>query len=973
MTALHPNVGELAPRCHTVALSCGDESGFAWPPELTRDAPVIRGAAFLGRSVIVAGGAAPEPWATCDRIVIDEASLTAPDDAVRALHAAWSTRTPVVIDLRVDPTRFRKPETSDAPIESLDPGFSFAYDALHFLVWANSYDARADGEPIWWWGRKAASLGATEGGARDVTLPDGSEVWIDGGPRLSFDETVVHSDSIDLKRLPASTRTTQRSMTLAPDQEAAVTHAVGPARIIAPAGSGKTRVLTERYRVLLGERGYERDSTLALAYNKKAQEEMGARLDGLGARIETLNAWGYSLLRQFTGSAPRVLDEPDVRTIIDRLLPRRQRRLNTDPIAPYIDGLSLIRLGLRDPYEVESSLDDVDGLAELYPRYRAELRRRGVIDFDEQIFGALEAMVRNGEFRRVVQQRHRHLLVDEFQDLTPAHVLLVRLAAGPAADVFGVGDDDQTIYGHAGASPRFLIDYTKFFPGAAEYELGVNYRCPAPVTNAAATLLGYNTVRVPKHIAPGPSVVTSDAAMSITRHSAESGASELVELVQQWTSEGAPAENIAVLARVNSLLLAPHVALAEAGVPINSILGPWVLDRSGTAAALAYLRIAASPDALRRGDLTTVSKRPSRGLPQWAAKWLDNCKSIDGVRAAAQKIDDAKVQAKFDALADDLDSLAGLAERGTSTRQLLVVIRDSIGLGTAMSLLDSTGSAGGSNLDDIEALLQVADLQPDPTKFEPWLRQTFHAENDPSGVVLSTIHRVKGREWPRVIVFGVNDGIIPHRLAEDFEEERRVLHVGITRSIEATVVFAERTRASDFIDELNGVAEKAVARAPKAVAAPKPKTAAAANVETVVAAVGMRLKTTAGFEGEIIDERAEGVGVRIDGGSTLMVCFGERVLVDGRSVVLKRQVSEASTAAAAALREWRTARSKADGVPAYVVLNDKYLDGIAEAMPSNAVELRQCDGIGPAKLETYGDEILEILDSVRGLGSTADG
>src|SRR5690606_6194304 len=101
------------------------------------------------------------------------------------------------------------------------------------------------------------------------------------------------------------------------------------------------------------------------------------------------------------------------RAIVERLVPTRQRRVNTDPIAPYLDGLSLIRLGLRDPAEVEATLDDVTGLAEAYAPYREELRRRRAIDFDEQVFGAVEALLRDGELRRAAQLDHRHLLVDE--------------------------------------------------------------------------------------------------------------------------------------------------------------------------------------------------------------------------------------------------------------------------------------------------------------------------------------------------------------------------------------------------------------------------------------------------------------------------------------------------------------------------------------------------------------------------------
>ena len=138
---------------------------------------------------------------------------------------------------------------------------------------------------------------------------------------------------------------------------------------------------------------------------------------------------------------------------------------------------------------------------------------------------------------------------------------------------------------------------------------------------------------------------------------------------------------------------------------------------------------------------------------------------------------------------------------------MLEAVRDEVGLGTAMSLLDRTGGGqGSSHLDDLEGLLGVADLHPDPAGFEPWLRAAFQRESAPGGVTLSTIHRVKGREWDRVAVFGVADGIVPHRLAEDVEEERRVLHVAITRGRHRVAVLADRTRPSPFLAELAGTA-----------------------------------------------------------------------------------------------------------------------------------------------------------------------
>ncbi|MFL6204884.1 MAG: ATP-dependent DNA helicase UvrD2 [Acidimicrobiales bacterium] len=928
------------------------------------------GPPVLGRGVIVApGGAAPVAWDGAPRVVVDRAATSDPRQVVEVLHVAWATRSPVVIELAADPAGFRAPERLLAPPWELGPGAEAWADRLHFLVWANSYDAREPGEPIWWWSRKAARLGAAEGGTADVVLPDGEPAWIDGGPRTPLPTplegaVVVHRETVELGRLTAQPTPVAPSAVLAPDQLEAVAHGAGPARVIAPAGSGKTRVLTERYRHLLADRGYEREVCVALAYNKKAQQEMAARLPGLGARIQTLNAWGYALLTRALGRRPEVLDEREVRAIVERLLPTKQRRVNTDPIAPYLDGLSLVRLGLRSPEEVEAALDDVTGLAAAYQPYRDELRRRGAIDYDEQVFGALEALLEDGDLRRAVQAEHRHVLVDELQDLTPAHLLLVRLAAGPAADVFGVGDDDQCINQHIGSDPRFLIDYATFFPHAAAHALEVNYRCPTRVTDAAATLLTYNRVRVAKEIRSGPGVVDDDAAFVVTTHAADTGARALVDVVQGWLEEpGATSGEVAVLARVQSLLLAPHVAMAEAGLPLDSILDEGVLARLGVRAALAYVRIAVDPTHVSGADLAEVHRRPSRGLPSWAAKWLDRCRSVADVRHAAARIDDVKVAQKLDDLAVDLDRLASIAAQGASARDLLTAVRDDIGLGSAMTLLDSSGGASGSHLDDLEALLQVADLHPDAASFEAWLRRSFHRERADDGITLSTIHRVKGREWDRVALFGVTEGIVPHRLSDDIEEERRVLHVGITRGRHRVVVLGDRTRRSPFLGELDGSAPHIELRRTAPVAPAAARRTAPART-TLPAEAGLHVRVLGGYQGTISAVDDTGVRLALDDGGSFFVRYGERVTHDGVPLTLGRPPSPVAGQAADALRRWRLERSRADAVPAFVVLSDKHLDGIADRHPTSLAELRACPGIGPAKLESYGDEILEVLGTV---------
>ena len=148
------------------------------------------------------------------------------------------------------------------------------------------------------------------------------------------------------------------------------------------------------------------------------------------------------------------------------------KRAETDPVAPWIEALGRVRLGLAAPSTVEAEMPDVSDLDRVARSYRGQLAERGVVDFDEQVTGAIERLLADPAFRLRMQRFARVLLVDEFQDLTPAHMLLIRLLSGPAGAVFGVGDDDQTIYGYAGATPRWLVDFGSWFPGASMHSLG---------------------------------------------------------------------------------------------------------------------------------------------------------------------------------------------------------------------------------------------------------------------------------------------------------------------------------------------------------------------------------------------------------------------------------------------------------------------------------------------------------------------
>ena len=308
------------------------------------------------------------------------------------------------------------------------------------------------------------------------------------------------------------------------------------------------------------------------------------------------------------------------------------KRRNTDPVAPWIEALSAIRLGLVDPLEVERRYDgDVDGLAEVWPRYRAELEREGAVDFDEQIYRAIEILLGQPEARAAAQRACRLMLVDEFQDLTPAHLLLVRLLSAPGGAVFGVGDDDQTIYGYNGADPDWLIDFGTLFPGAGDHPLEVNYRCPAGIVEAVDRLLRHNRRRVAKTIRAaavepgGWSVDTSDDPVGSTTDSRRSGA---------WAPVAAPAD-IAVLTRVNASLAPVQLALVAAGVPVAGGVGLEFADRTSVRAVLAWLRLATGGAAFATDDLSEALRRPSRPLHPRVADWVAEQSDVAGLRRLA--------------------------------------------------------------------------------------------------------------------------------------------------------------------------------------------------------------------------------------------------------------------------------------------------------------------------------------------------
>jgi hypothetical protein len=369
--------------------------------------------------------------------------------------------------------------------------------------------------------------------------------------------------------------------------------------------------------------------------------------------------------------------------------------------------------------------------------------------------------------------------------------------------------------------------------------------------------------------------------------------------------------------------------------------------------------------------------------------------SISGIRGLARRLSGRDVP-KLEDYANAIESVARAAR--TSTAAAVKAIRIDVGLGDTMDVLDSSRREAdrSTHADDLLALESLASLHPDAATFESWLRDLLgRGRSDGPAVHLSTIHKIKGREWSYVIVYGASKGLFPHRLSDDEEGERRVFHVALTRAIRQVLVLCDADDPSPFVAELHGArphtpicidrrvsprSDRDSTPQPRAGMQPhtarpranrrEPRSNPVEKIDTfprASAEVGMVLEH-GGYRGTVVEVAASGALMSV-GTARVNVPYGSEVRVEGALVRLDAPLDEGATGdmdrkREDALRRWRSEAAKRADVPAYVVLNDKELTGIVERRPTTLAELARCKGMGEIRLERWGDELLAALVSV---------
>jgi DNA helicase-2/ATP-dependent DNA helicase PcrA len=329
---------------------------------------------------------------------------------------------------------------------------------------------------------------------------------------------------------------------LDPSQQEAVATVSGPIRVLAPAGSGKTKTLVNRILNLLNQ-GIAADRILALAFNKKARDEMQDRLERRGAHgvrgveIRTFHSFGYEIVREglgwtFGGSAQKKTAKALMKSAIleHTQLPALR---NQDPLDAFLAGLRKAKLEL--PALSTVTVEYGDKLYPLEPIFHSYMKKQlgaSFLDFDDMIYLAVRLLLENRSLRRLYQSRFEFVLVDEFQDLNEAQLLLLQIIGLPENNIFAVGDDDQMIYGFRGADVKHIVEFEKRFPVASTHVLNTNYRSSRMIVRHAGWLIRHNRDRVAKDIQP-----RRDAQPGRFEVASHTSLLEQAKFVAKWLAE----------------------------------------------------------------------------------------------------------------------------------------------------------------------------------------------------------------------------------------------------------------------------------------------------------------------------------------------------------------------------------------------------------------------------------------------------
>lgn len=593
------------------------------------------------------------------------------------------------------------------------------------------------------------------------------------------------------------------------EQTQAVTTTEGPVRIIAGAGTGKTRALTARFCYIADMLGVAPASVLCVTFTNKAAAEMRLRIKKtLGdfdlSYICTFHSFCVRLLKEdiHVMNFPAqfaILDEEDRNELLLKVYADMGLTLKDMPLrvsVSYIekrksdpDGYVPLFTALDNEALLARGMHNADRLEEIFLRMVYEQKKNYALDFDDIINFAAHILIHHRSILRKWQQRMQYVMVDEFQDVSPRQYEIARLISDQHRNLFIVGDPDQTIYSWRGADVNLLLSFDRLYPDSTTIVLDQNYRSTPQILAVSNSLIEHNTRRYPKQLkalrGAGPEPKLYHAASE--RDEAAWTARTIAALIRR----GVPAADIAILYRAHYVSRSIEEALMRKEIPHRIYSGTPFYGRQEIKDVIAYLRMLTAGDdiAFRR----TVNN-PSRGLGR---------KRIAFIAEAAENAGTTMYRALVDNLQHPLlaKTKAGQYVRAIESCR---AIAGSLSLGDLMQkMLDLSGYEQHlrnlshwerlDNLAELKRAIEEAGHDDDETLDQFLARVALTTAIDgragaDNAVTLMTVHTAKGMEFRHVFVVGLDEGIFPSRRSaspDDIEEERRLAYVALTRAKDA--------------------------------------------------------------------------------------------------------------------------------------------------------------------------------------------
>ena len=628
---------------------------------------------------------------------------------------------------------------------------------------------------------------------------------------------------------------------LNPAQRAGVEALDGPVLMLAGAGTGKTKALTARIVHLLNTGRARPFDILSVTFTNKAAREMkdrvarllGERAEGM-AWMGTFHSLSVKILRKHAElvglkSSFTILDTDDQQRLMKQLIVAAnidEKRWPPRLLAGIIDGWKNRALTPDRVPSSEAGAFDHRG-TELYDQYQQRLLTLNAVDFGDLLLHCVVIFQKYPDVLADYQRRFRYILVDEYQDTNVAQYMWLRLLAQAHKNICCVGDDDQSIYGWRGAEVGNILRFEADFPGAHVVRLEQNYRSTPHILAAASKIIAGNTGRLGKTL--WTSETKGEKLRLIGHWDGEEEARWIGEEIESLTGSrrfGDPIDlnDMAILVRASHQMRAFEDRFLSIGLPYRVIGGPRFYERQEIRDAMAYFRLAISPD----DDLAfeRVVNLPKRGLGDKAQADIQRAARgagislIEGARLLlAQGGIGGKGAGQLRGFCENMARWHGMVLRdGQSHIELAEMILDESGY-TAMWQADKTPEAPG-RLDNLKELIKALEQFDSLQGFLEHVSLIMENDNEAAvdKVSIMTLHAAKGLEFPVVFLPGWEEGLFPSQRSMDesgqkgLEEERRLAYVGITRAEDlCTISFASNRRVygqwqsqlpSRFIDEL---------------------------------------------------------------------------------------------------------------------------------------------------------------------------